>query len=408
MPDFEKAAAVSIAPRKLRGTLSVPAGKSRAVRLIFCASLCIGTSVLKGITLSEDVQAAMRCAGAFGADIRIDGDRLTVTGTRNVSEPVFDCGESAAVLRFAIPAAMALCRGGRFVTGGRLLSRPLEPYMKLFGQWGTEFGISQNTLNVSGFLPGGEHIVAGNVSSQFVSGLLTALPLVGGGAVRTEGPLQSKGYADMTVNVLRTAGIDACCKDGVYYSCGDYKAFSAENDGDWSQAAFWYAAKHLGAELNICGTDQHSDQPDRRIVSLFARMASDGDLLIDLSQNPDLLPPLAVMAAVRMGSCRFTGLERLKYKESDRLGKTQELLSALGADIRTEGSELFVNGAEGLRGGTVDCCRDHRLAMMAAIAACACREPVIIEGADSVNKSYPDFFRQYEKLGGKGCVTVLR
>ena len=406
MPDFENKKRITIKPAGLRGSVAVPGSKSELIRAVFCAALCDGQSRIGGVCLSEDVCAALRCAEALGAVWHREGDTVWIAGGMKKPEPTFDCGESAAVLRFAIPAAMALCGGGSFAGRGRLMSRPLEPYLALFRQWGTEYELEDGRLKLRGKLPCGEHHVSGTVSSQFVSGLLLALPLVGGGSVYAEGTLQSSGYADMTCDAMRRAGIRVR-RDGDWFRVdGSYAPFEMSASGDWSQAAFWLAANHLGADISMKNLKTDSGQPDE-IIELFARqMQTAGELRFSLESNPDLLPPLALMAAVRDGNCVFTGCERLRYKESDRLKSVASTLDRLGASVSIDGDELCVCGRSRLRGGCVDSFGDHRIAMMAAVASLACESPVEISGADAVNKSYPDFFRDFDRLGGFGCVTV--
>ena len=406
MPDFETSKVIVNVTRPLSGRVDVPAGKSEIIRAVFCAALCEGESRINGVYLSDDVSAALRCAESLGAVWRNDGDSVLISGRVNPPEPVFDCGEAASVLRFAIPAAMALCGGGTFIGHGRLMARPLEPYFELFDQWGTEYELNENTLVVKGKFPSGSHRVSGSMSSQFVSGVLMALPLVGGGEVYAENGLNSSGYADMTCDVMRRAGACVSRTGDRFTVSGEYAPFVIDCVGDWSQAAFWYAANHLGADITIGNLKNNSNQPDEKIRELSSMMIKTGELCLDLSDNPDLLPPLALMASVRDGGCVFFGCERLKYKESNRLESVVCTLKKLGADIDPDGEKILVRGKQKLCGGAADSFGDHRIAMMAAVAAITCENPVEITGADSVNKSYPDFFREFERLGGHGCVSI--
>ena len=396
---------VTIKPSKLRGTVEIPGSKSQTHRMIFCAALCEGTSIIDNVTLSEDIRSTINCAEALGAEVSLSGDRLTITGFAHTPSRRFDCGESGATLRFAIPCALAVCGGGEFTGQGRLMERPLDTYFKLFDQMGIKYKMD-GTLSLEGKLCGGELTVSGDISSQFVSGLLLALPLMGGGRVKVIRPFRSADYVEMTCDAMWAAGVKVTRAGDSFAAKGEYRPFQWEIERDWSQAAFWVAANSLGAEVMLPGMNEYSRQPDRKILELRELLARDGDIELDMSQNPDLLPPLAVMAAVRRGECRLYGAKHLRYKESDRLGAVTEILTELGAQIKELPEELHITGKETLVGGRVNSHNDHRMAMMAAIAATVCENEVIIEGAQCVNKSYPQFFNDYIRLGGGSCAVI--
>lgn len=402
-------------PRRLAGTVTPPPSKSQAHRLLLCAALAEGVSDLHNIYFSEDVCATLRCIEALGADWEDrGGGRVRITGVggqpRPGGLPRFDCGESGSTLRFLLPLALTMCGGGTFTGRGRLLQRPQKPYFDLFDEKGVRWELVNGTLAVRGVLPAGEYRLPGNVSSQFFTGLLLALPLAEGQSRLTAvTPPESADYIAMTLDALALAGVRIEAGENSWQiRAQTYRPFRASVEADWSQAAFWIAARQLGNAVELCALDGDSRQGDRAIVRFGEELSRDGDLVLNVSQYPDLVPPLAAMAAVRRGECRIEGAARLRYKESDRLSSVTAALRALGAEIREEPDALEICGAEALHGGTVDCCGDHRIAMMAAVAATRCEGgSVRLLGADCVKKSYPDFWEVYQALGGECHVLQL-
>ena len=398
---------LELSPRRLSGVLTPPPSKSLTQRLLLCAALAEGTSSLHNIYLSDDVRAAVRCAEALGARCERAGETLRVTGCggrfSGAEPPRFDCGESAAVLRFFLPAALCVSHGGVFTGRGRLPERPLWPYLRLFDEKGVRWGMTDGALSVAGSLPAGVYRLPGDVSSQFFSGLLMALPLADGASeIVAETPPESAPYIDLTIGAMALAGLCAeCAGDRFFVEKQSYRPFEAAIEPDWSQAAVWIAARFLGNGIELRGLDDDSRQGDRRIVDYAARLSAPGELTLDVSPCQDLLPPLAAMAALREGSCRLEGAARLRFKESDRLASAAAALRALGAEVREEQDALTIRGGKTLRGGEVDCRGDHRIAMTAAVLATRCDAPVRLHGADCVKKSYPDFWEVYQRLGGE-------
>ena len=333
--------------------------------------------------------------------------RITGFGGRAYSGalPHLDCGESGSTLRFLIPIALAVAGGGVFTGRGRLMQRPQKPYFDLFEEKGIAWRQEGDRLTVSGALPAGDYRLPGNVSSQFFTGLLLALPLAAGGSeLRSTTALESADYIDMTLDAQALAGVRIGGGGGAYtVSPQRYRPFEAEAEADWSQAAFWLAARMLGSDVTLRGMNEDSRQGDKRIAAFAEVLSRPGDAVIDVSQCPDLVPPLAAMAAVREGSCRIEGAARLRMKESDRLSSVTAALRALGAEIEEQPDALELRGVKALRGGAVvDCCGDHRIAMMTAVAATRCEGgPVRLRGAECVKKSYPDFWEVYQSLGGE-------
>lgn len=435
---------LQIIPKKLSGTVTPPPSKSIAHRLLIAAALADGVSTVRGIAMSQDVEATLRCLTALGGRWKETTPgvlEITGTGGRRAGEdlPRLDCGESGSTLRFFIPIALAVAGGGVFTGHGRLMERPQGPYFDLFREKGISYEQKDGVLTVRGHLEPGEYKLAGNVSSQFFTGLLFALPLLGGPSViRSTTEVESRDYIAITRQVLETAGVETTCKDNfrtLEITGGTYHPIDETVEADWSQAAFWYTAQGLGNPLTIQGMNPKSIQGDR-VMASFAEMLrgeplSDGvtvpilgpvsaapakpfqpplrpgwttpcvgSVSLPLTYCPDLAPPLAAWGALLNGTLYLKDAGRLRIKESDRLATITAALRALGADVTEEPDRLIINGKPALSGGTVDCANDHRIAMMAAIAATGCTGPVTLLGAECVKKSYPDFWDVYQSLGG--------
>ena len=405
---------VQITPRRLSGVVTPPPSKSLAHRWILAAALAAGTSVVKNVAFSEDIEATLRCMEALGASWETREDRLQIAGIGGERRPFgdlpqFDCGESGSTLRFLIPIALTVDQGGVFTGRGRLMERPQQPYFDLFDRRGISYALEDGALTVRGSLSPGEYRLRGDVSSQFFTGLLMALPLLEGpSVVISTTKLESASYTSMTMGVLARCGVHvrwSPALNGFGVEPGIYSPFEETVEADWSQAAFWYAAISLGSNLRLRGLKGQSAQGDAAVVGHYKKLALTGEVKINLSDCPDLLPPLAVMAAVRRGTTRFTHAARLRLKESDRLATVARMLKALGGAVSEEEDGLTVYGVSTLPGGVVDGANDHRIVMAAAIAATRCQGPVTIRGAEAVKKSYPNFWRDYENLGG--AVHVL-
>ena len=402
---------IQITPRHLSGTVTPPPSKSMAHRLLIAAALGSGISTVRGVAMSQDVEATLRCLTALGGHWReTTPGTLEITGiggrrsTPGTALPHLDCGESGSTLRFFLPIALAVAGGGVFTGQGRLMARPQGPYLDLFREKGIFCEQTGGTLTVRGTLEPGEYHLPGNVSSQFFTGLLFALPLLDGpSTIVPTTAVESWDYILMTLDALTGAGVTAAephTPGEAFRVCpAAYQPFDRTVEADWSQAAFWYAAIALGSQLELTGLNAFSVQGDMAVVPHFLRLTQPGDQEIDVSGIPDLLPPLAVMAAVRSGTTRFVNAARLRMKESDRLETTAALLTTLGVSAQAGPDFLTVQGGA-ITGGTVDGANDHRIVMAAAIAATASSSPVTIRGAEAVKKSYPDFWEVYQSLGG--------
>ena len=363
-------------PARLTGRVTAPPSKSAWHRALICRFLA-------GQSLPEQVS---------GDDVK-----HTLVGLRALQSgaPVVDCGDSGATLRFLLPLAMALGRRDTLFTGGpRLLERPLSaPY---------PVERTERGYRTAAPLMPGRYALRGDETSQTVSGLLMALPLLDAPSqlVLTT-PLVSRPYVDMTLDTLHRHGVTAEeTADGWHIPAPQtFRADDGPIEGDWSAAGWWLTVNALqGGGITVEGLSSRSRQSDRAIVDYLQRLPE----TVDVSQTPDLLPTLALLAAMTPQTTRFTGGAFLRRKESDRLHTAAAVLSALGAEVREQPDGLTVTGGRPLRGGvTVDAFGDHRIAMLCACGALFCAQPVTLRGGDCVSKSYEDFWRDYAALGGK-------
>lgn len=403
---------ITITPAELKGAIAPPPSKSQAHRLIIAAALAKGTSVLSNVAFSQDILATLNCMAALGAAwTDLGGGRLSITGLgglrhRGAELPRLDCGESGSTLRFLIPIALAVAGGGVFTGRGRLMDRPQQPYEDLCREKGIRWQRRGNELTVEGTLTPGEYRLAGNVSSQFFTGLLYALPLLDGPSrVVSTTELESWDYVAMTVAAQAKFDVPIILETEGTFDVQPRLGRAARQavERDWSQAGFWYGARALGCRVDIREMDPTSVQGDRCVAWQYEKLTGPGEVTLDVSQCPDLVPPLAAMAALRAGEVtHLVNAARLRMKESDRLATVTAALNALGARVEEGADSLTIRGLDALEGGAeVSACNDHRIAMMLAVAAIRCRRPVKILGAECVAKSYPDFWEDYERLGGK-------
>ncbi len=411
---------VRITPSPLRGQVAAIPSKSETHRLLICAALADRETVVPLASSSRDVEATIGCLRALGAEIgRGDGAVVVRPVGRPADAPVLACGESGSTLRFLLPVAAALGAEARFTGAGRLPARPIAELTAALTEHGVAFDAPGLPFRIAGRLRGGEFRIRGDVSSQYLSGLLLALPLTGEESViRLTTELESASYAALTQRALERFGVRVRAADGTYVVAPQrfVSPGRAAPGGDWSNAAAFLAAAASGAgEITVVGLDGASAQGDRAactlLRSLGARVTLGGGAVsvsggalrggeLDMADTPDLLPVLAAAAATAEGETRFVRAGRLRWKESDRLAATAALLNALGGRAEITADGLLVRGGA-LRGGDVDSFGDHRLVMAAAVAAARAEGSVVIRGADAVEKSYPTFFEDYKKLGGK-------
>lgn len=379
-----------LSPAQLSGDITPPPSKSQGHRLLIASFLAGGNGQVAGISDSEDMKATIRTM------------RQLMDAADN---EILHCGESGSTLRFIIPIALALKGRGRFTGGGKLMERPQKPYFELFDAQGISYQQEGSVLSVSGTLKSGVFPLSGNVSSQFVTGLLYALPLLDGESeIRLISPLESKGYVDMTLDALAQHGIVIEELEQGYRIPGGqrYQRSDCAVEADYSQSGFFYAAQCIGNHVNVTGMNPQSKQGDRVIIPYTQQLSGTGEVTLDVSQCPDLVPPLALMAALRDGErTQIVNAARLRIKESDRLATVTSELNQLGAQIEEQADALVITGVSVLHGGTVSAHNDHRIAMMLGIAATRADAPVILHGAEAVNKSYPNFWEDYVRLGGR-------
>jgi 3-phosphoshikimate 1-carboxyvinyltransferase len=407
---------VIITPKKLSGSVFAPPSKSYAHRALIAAALCFSQTVrINNVALSEDIEATMDCLRAMGAHFTLKktaGGRygIAVRGIERIPEEAeFDCRESGSTLRLLIPICAALGIKAVVTGRGKLPLRPVDTYIRELSKHGITFVKPENAylpLKMSGRLHGGEFTVEGNISSQFVSGLMFALPLCSDdSSISVTGNFESEGYVQMTAGTLRKFGISAVReRNNDFYIHGGQGYFNIKKscmvENDWSQAAFFYAANFLGSDLNI-KVSRKSVQPDAVIVDILKDFESGSVSDLSVAQCPDILPILAVSASFSPGTVRFTNAERLMIKESNRLKTTADIINALGGSAAYDENSLTVNPVTHFTGGIIDGAGDHRIVMSAAIAAIKSESPVTILGAEAVAKSYPDFFEVYAGLGGE-------
>lgn len=418
-----------ISPSVIRGTLTPPPSKSAAHRLLIAAALA-GEGRVRGLSLSADMEATLRAVRGLGVSVRLDGDAACFAPAPPSSSPSplpVDCGESGSTLRFLIPLYAARGIPAVFTGHGRLPERPLGVYADCLPPHGVTLSAASGLpLTVTGRLTGGDFALPGDVSSQFITGLLFALPLCREDSrIRLTTPLESAGYVDMTLQVLRQAGIRVEPLEDGWFIPGSqtYRPLDTAVESDWSQAAFLLAAGALGGEVTLTGLNPASAQGDQEALSLFRRFGAaveeaPGRIVcrkaplhgidIDAAQIPDLVPVLAVTAALADGVTHITGAARLRLKESDRLAAVADGIRRLGGRVEESPDSLTITGVSRLAGGRAEGYNDHRIVMALSMAALGCEAPVTVTDAQSVAKSWPAFFEDYRAIGGTAHVIDHR
>ena len=389
---------ITIYPSRLGGTVRAIPSKSQAHRLLICAAFSDGPTVLECPQTNADIEATARCLNALGSDIVRTQDGYWVTPVKGIPKTaVLDCGESGSTLRFLLPIACALGVNTIFEMQGRLPYRPLSPLWEELERMGCRLTRpTETTIQTEGKLLPGEFTISGNVSSQFITGLLFAAALLEGPSkIRIVGVLESKPYVEMTQLALKTFGIDT----DNYQVNGSFPFRSPGAlavEGDWSNGSFLLAAKALGNSVEVTNLNPDSPQGDRAAAELLVQLEK--NQCISAADIPDLVPILAIVAGAKKGAV-FTDIARLRLKESDRVASVCNMLNTLGATATaTENTLTVIPGA--YHSCTIDAVNDHRIAMSAAIAATVTDGPITILGAECVSKSYPAFWQVYQQLGG--------
>lgn len=412
---------------QLHGAIQAPPSKSASHRAILCAALANGTSRLQNCALSDDIAATTDAIKALGAKVVYDSatQSMEIQGIELSQKPseqvLINCRESGSTLRFLLPVAAALGQSAVFHGCGKLPSRPLDPLIQLLTSHGCHTDYKGTMpFSIEGQLQGGCYIIPGNISSQFVTGLLFAAPLLNKPVqIQLTTPLASKPYVDMTINILKVFSIAVQQLKDSYFVPGNqvFQCRESMIEGDYSNAAFFLAAAAAGSQIRMQNLPQQTAQGDQAILPILRQFGADillqnGSVLIkpgtdgfqgieiDGEQIPDLIPILAVTAALSQGTTIMRNVGRLRMKECDRLEAVSDGLTRLGGNVTVDGDTLIVHGSGRLHGGTVSGYGDHRIVMSMAIAALGCEEDVTITGCEAVRKSYPNFFQDYISLGG--------
>ncbi|MBR5137071.1 MAG: 3-phosphoshikimate 1-carboxyvinyltransferase [Clostridia bacterium] len=418
-----------VAKSKINGSLQAPASKSDAHRALICSAICGNGAKVSHVGNSIDVETTIEALGSLGAVFTRDGETLCYTGwDDSKTEGEVNCRESGSTLRFLLPVCSALGLTRTFTGQGRLPERPISIIIDEMKDHGVSATGDKLPLTLSGKMSAGTYTIPGNISSQFISGLLMAMASQPGASkVVIPGKLESVAYVDMTVDTLAYYGLNWQCKksetETVYELSEDHAATKEPKEyqveGDWSGAAFPLVAGALGGRVILNGLDPESRQGDKAVADIIAMAGAKVTYLgdrryevvapetqlkpfeVDVSGIPDLFPILAVLAAGAVGTSTFHNVARLRIKESDRVETVRQLLASLGGSMVVEGDTVYVEGNGQLKGGIVDSFADHRIAMSGAVASLICQEPVTVLGAECCAKSYPDFFKDFEKIGGQ-------
>ena len=418
---------VRISPSSFRGSLRAVSSKSDAHRLLLCAALSDVPTEIFLSDLSEDILATMRALRTMGTVIEEPSSNSLLVSPlvcEKVLQTEIDCRESGSTLRFLLPVAASLFSQCSFRGSESLARRPLQPLLSQMQKNGVSYSSETIPLTLSGFLQSGSYLLPGNISSQFLSGLLFALPLLKGeSTLSLSSPLESGGYVEMTLQTLSRFHIEISFDGSSFHLHGPQRYLSPErvfSEGDWSGAAFFLALGALAGEISVQDLSLSSLQPDKVLFSLLQTLGffvsfentvvssqkrPNSELLsrpvsIDVSAYPDLFPVLSVLSCARTSETHLVNASRLRLKESDRIRSVCLMLRALGANVEEHSDSLRIHGTGALRGGSVDGANDHRIVMAAAVASSLCESDVVIRGAQAVNKSYPQFFQDFKTLGG--------
>ena len=423
---------IKIKPGNLKGTIEIPPSKSYSHRAVIAAALAENgkKSKIDNLKFSVDITTTTDIMENWGAEIERFESALEIIGNGGKVVPkdkYVQCNESGSTIRFLIPVGITRENELIFDGKGKLVDRPLDSYYRIFKEQGLKYETTGGKLplTVNGKLKPGNYEIDGNISSQFITGLLYALPLLEGDSkLIINKNLESKGYVDLTLEILKLAGIEIVNNDYKSFDIRGnqtYKSFDYTVEGDYSQVAFWIVAGIISAnrdnEVKCLHVNKNSLQGDREIIEIVTRMGANLEIfddyvivkpsktkgtVIDISQCPDIAPILTVLAALSEGETRIINGERLRIKESDRIISIKTELNKLGANVAEKGDSLIIQGVQGFTGGvTVSAWNDHRIAMSLAVASSRCEKEIILEEAESVRKSYPHFWDDFVKMGGE-------
>ena len=415
---------IKITPTKLKGTVAIPPSKSMAHRAILCASLAKGKSRIDHIEYSQDILATIAAMQALGTTIETFEDYLLIDGSTTFTkkQSLIDCKESGSTLRFMIPVSLVKQGSRHFIGEGNLGKRPLDVFYPIFDEQHIDYSYQKDILDlhIEGKLQPGTFVIPGNISSQFITGLLYALPLLDGDSkIILSSSLESVGYIDLTLQMLEKYGIRIENHQHQEYLIAGNQTYQAQDyyvEADYSQAAFYLVAGALGNDVTLKGLNIHSLQGDKEGLDILKQMGAtidhQGDLLkvkvdklhpttIDGSQCPDIIPVFSLLASLIQGQSEVVNAGRLRIKECDRLKAMYNELTKLGVKVIEHNDGLTINGVTCLSGGELSTYNDHRIAMTLAIASSVSSQEIILDNKECVKKSYPCFWEDFEKLGGK-------
>ena len=415
---------LTIKPSEIFGDIYIQISKSDAHRALVASFLAEGESVLKPWmeNVGIDIIATKEAISNF-ANFKLEKDCLKVIPKeKNINNITIDVKESGSSLRLLIPVVSALGINAKFIGSKKLFSRPLGIYQKIWLNQGLTFDLKKDYLIIEGKLKSGDFNVEGNISSQFISGLLFALPLLDGDSkIIIEGELESAPYVMMTLKTLKSAKIETSKQaDNIIEVFGSqkYSPINYEIEADWSHAAFFAAAGALGGETTLYGLNKYSIQGDKEILNILKFMGASikynednsitikkasrlNGLDIDILNIPDLAPIIVALASTAKGTTKLYNAKRLRYKESDRINDLKDSFNKIGAKITSTEDEIFIEGVEKLHGGKTSSHNDHRIAMALCVASIVCENDIIIDDAQSINKSSFNFIEQFRSVGAK-------
>lgn len=416
---------VKCTPSEISGTIKSISSKSDAHRLLICAALSKTETKIYCNVMSKDIAATICCLKAMGTDISVDGDVITVKPESFNKKAELDCNESGSTLRFLMPLVSALGIDATIKGSGCLPQRPISPLKEEMEKKGVIFHTDNHfPLHLTGQLQSGEYEIEGNISSQFITGLLLALPLLNGDSkIKLIPPVESKSYLDITVSVLKKFGIEIKEKENEYIVKGNQQFISPKEitvQGDWSNASFFLCAGALSEKgVTITDLDINSPQGDKGILDVLKNMGADVEvkvteitikknklngITVDASDIPDAVPIISVMATACTGDTKIINAQRLRIKESDRIKSVVEMINSVGGNAEETDDGLIIHGGIPLKGGKVNGYNDHRIVMSASILSTICENNVTITDGNAVEKSYPDFWGCFNKTGGNAYV----
>ena len=415
---------ITIESARLGGRVTAPPSKSLSHRLMIAAALSKGQSVIEGMKESVDIRATKSCLETLGAKISLEGQTMTVNGCgkpSDLTDTTMFCEESGSTLRFMIPIAALSGKFVSFEGKGKLVTRPIDPYFPLFDQSGITYEYNEALpLKIKGALQAGDYDMPGHISSQFVTGLLMSLPLLDGDSkINMSSKLESRDYVDLTIDVMQAFGVEVVNNNYESFEVAGGQAYESRHmrvEGDYSQMAFWAVAGSIGKQaITIENASRNTNQGDAKIFEIIEDMggrveydhssitvypSQTKNTEINVSEIPDLVPVLAVLGSMSEGTMKIYGGQRVRLKESDRLKAIATELNKVGGSVTETPDGILVQGVKALTGGRVEAWNDHRIVMAMAVAATCCEGPLTIDGYRAINKSYPEFFKDYQALGG--------